>query len=83
LLFQRHSKLDVLASAIYNVYKAKRNAEVSIGVGKETDMLILTKKDILEIGEVHIETLKKIYDDELCSGKTNPKLFEIVSNLLR
>ena len=35
LFFQKHSSSENLSTAIYNVYKAKRNAEVKSGVGKE------------------------------------------------
>jgi len=36
LLFQRHSKENDLTKTIYNVFKAKKNAEVMEGVGNET-----------------------------------------------
>jgi len=82
LLFQRHSKEDSLAATIYNVYKAKRNAEVSIGVGKETDILVLTKKGVVEINKDLMDQLSKIYEKELKYGKTNEKLFEMVNALV-
>jgi len=81
LLFQKHSKMDDLKITIYNVYKAKRNAEVSIGVGKETDILILTKSGITELGEEQVKALSEIYENELKYGKTNNKLDEIIRTL--
>jgi hypothetical protein len=78
LLFQRHSKNDPLAITLYNVYKAKRNAEVAVGVGKETDVMILKKDGIIEIADPKIKILSEIYEDELRFGKMNKKLNEVV-----
>lgn len=69
LLFQKHSKKECLVKTIYDVYKAKRNAEVSEGVGKETDLGVLTRrgyyllKDDVKDGEIRI--LSNIYNLEL------------------
>lgn len=81
LLFQRHSKNDPLTVTLYNVYKAKRNAEVAIGVGKETDILILKNEGIMEIPDEKIKILSDIYEDELKFGKTNEKLNEVVKDI--
>ena len=51
LLFQRQAKTDPLPITLYNVYKAKRNAEVSIGVGRETDIMVLSPTEIFKIDE--------------------------------
>jgi hypothetical protein len=83
LLFQRHSKDDSLPTTIYNVYKAKRNAEVAIGVGKETDVIILTKLGTTKIDGDKIRILSKIYEDELSFGKTNKQLYELVQALIK
>jgi len=74
LLFQRHSKKDNLKTTIYNVYKAKRTAEVMNGVGKETDMFILTNKTIYKIDDVDMVLLGKIYEEELSMGKCHKNL---------
>lgn len=74
LLFQKQSKHDSLKTTIYNVYKAKRNAEVSSGVGKDTDMLILTQSSCHELGQDDLETLAKVYADELQVGKNSDEL---------
>lgn len=71
LLFQKHSKNDNLSRAIYNVYKSKRNAEVMQGVGKETDILILTEDGMKKISDEKINILKDIYEAELKFGKDN------------
>lgn len=82
LLFQRHSKSNSLETTIYNTYKAKRNAEVSVGVGKETDLLVLVSDGTLyRIGEKQINILKDIYTNEMKFGKENKQLKEIVENL--
>ncbi len=77
LLFQKHSKEDNLETTVYNVYKAKRNAEVMPGVGKEMDLLILTKKGIIKLGNEKIKILQDIYQKELEFGKTNQKLKDL------
>lgn len=74
-LFQKHSKEDDLITTIYNVYKAKRNAEVARGVGKETEVAILTeKKGIRELDRDHLEILNTIYEEELKWGKKHKDL---------
>ena len=74
LLFQKHSKKDPLEVTIYDVYKAKRNAEVSEGVGKETDLGVLTKKGYYILPETKLDSLKRIYEDELKYGRTHSDL---------
>ena len=79
LLFQKHSKSDNLSRTIYNVYKSKRNAEVMQGVGKETDILILTETDgVKRISDENINILKDIYESELRFGKDNSNLKKIL-----
>jgi len=74
LLFQKQSKTDKLSATIYNVYKAKRNAEVLQGVGKETDLLVLSPSQGCIDLKNHLSLLDEIYGDELSAGKTSPKL---------
>lgn len=81
LLFQRHSKSDSLATTLYNVYKAKRNAEVAVGVGEETDMAILSSKGVKQIKSDNLEILRKVYEKELTLGKTSEKVKELVQSL--
>jgi hypothetical protein len=83
LLFQRQSKNDTLATALYNVYKAKRNAEVSVGVGKETDIMILTELGITRIESDKTSILSKVYEDELDFGKNNENINEMVKALIK
>ena len=78
LMFQRHSKNNDVSTTVYNVYKAKRNAEVAVGVGKETDMLILRESGIEKIDEGKIKILSQIYEEELKYGKSNEKLKNVV-----
>ncbi len=77
LLFQKHSKTDSLLTAIYNVYKAKRNAEVIVGVGKETDISILSEKGNQQLSDEYIEVLNNIYNNEIQHGKNNENLNKI------
>ncbi len=74
LLFQKQSKSDSLKTAIYNVYKAKRNAEVSSGVGKETDMMVLTENGCFYSSQDDLKTLSGIYKEELQLGKNSGEL---------
>jgi hypothetical protein len=75
LLFQKHDKRDSLVTTIYDVYKAKRNAEAAQGVGKDTELVIL-KKDAgcIPIEPKSIELLKNIYEEELKLGRNHEKL---------
>ncbi len=77
LLFQKHDKCDNLLATLYNVYKAKRNAEVLRGVGKETELLILGKETYLKINGKNMSILRKIYEEELMFGKNHKELLNI------
>ena len=77
LMFQKQSIEDNLLTTIYNVYKAKRNAEVRIGVGKDTDLLILTEKKCIQLNQNDIEILSEVYENELDIGKSSKDLNKI------
>ena len=77
LLFQRHSKDDNLKTTLYNIYKAKRNAEVLVGVGKETDLLILKNNSCSKINNETMKVLKDIYEEEQQLGKKHEKLIKL------
>lgn len=83
LLFQKHSKTDPLLITIYNVYKAKRNAEVSGGVGKETDLLVLGDDGVQQLSDDDIDILNKIYMAELQYGKNNNELDKINGGMFK
>jgi len=82
LLFQKHSKNNELSTTIYNVYKAKRNAEVAAGVGKETDMMILRESGLEKIDEDRVKILANIYEEELNYGKSNEKLKNVIKKVI-
>lgn len=77
LLFQKQSKKDTLRTTVYNVYKAKRNAEISEGVGKETELMILSIGGVNNLSEKELAILNDIYNLELKYGKTNSLLKNI------
>ncbi len=77
LLFQKHSKTNPLIPTIYSVYKAKKNAEVSEGVGKETELLVLNEDGVNKLSNDDISILDKIYKEELEYGKTHRELSNI------
>jgi len=80
LLFQRHSKRDPLKKTLYDVYKAKRNAEVAQGVGKETDLFFLTSQGKFHpIKKEHLKILDAIYSEELKFGWANNNI-DIILN---
>lgn len=77
LLFQKHSKQDDLKTTLYNVYKAKRNAEVMQGVGKETDIGYINKNGIVMLDKKSIGILDEIYNVELNYGRRHQKLNDL------
>ena len=77
LLFQKHSKQDDLKTTLYNVYKAKRNAEVMQGVGKETDLGYLNENGITLLEDENIEILDEIYNSELNYGRHHKRLNDL------
>lgn len=77
LLFQKHSKQDDLKTTLYNVYKAKKNAEVMQGMGKETDIGYLNKNGIKILDTKNINILNEIYYIELNCGKQHEKLNDL------
>lgn len=60
LLFQHHSRQDDLKTTLYNVYKAKKNAEVMQGVGKETDIGYLSQNGVKMLDGKSINILDEI-----------------------
>ena len=77
MLFQKHSKNHDVKSTIYSVYKAKRNAEVANGVGKETEVMILNIDSLNSLSQDKIEILGKIYEEELNHGIKHQDLNKI------
>lgn len=77
LLFQKHSKTNPLLTTIYNVFKAKKNAEVSEGVGKETELLILMEEGIYKLSNDDLNVLANIYKEELQYGNNDERLNSI------
>ena len=63
------------------MYKAKRNAEVSEGVGRETDLGVLTKRGFYILEETKLDELDKIYQDELKYGRTHQDLLKLKSEI--
>ena len=68
------SKNDDLKTTLYNVYKAKKNAEAMEGVGKETDIGYLNENEIKMLNKENIKILDSIYNTELTYGKNHDDL---------
>lgn len=66
-----------MKTTLYNVYKAKRNAEVMQGVGKETDIGYLNEKGIVMLDKKSINILDDIYAVELNYGKNHERLNDL------
>lgn len=80
LLFQKHSREQELAKTIYNVFKAKTNAQVMEGVGRETEILILRKNGRLtEVSQEDLDLLRRIYDEDMRSGEKHQGLKNLKS----
>ena len=77
LLFQKHSKQDDLKTTLYDVFKAKRNAEVMQGVGKETDIGYLNENGITILDNESIGILNEICNVELNYGREHEKLNDL------
>lgn len=79
LLFQSHTKDDNLRTALYNVFKAKKNSEVASGVGRETVIGIMFEDGhIYELTNENILVLNDIYIKETSFGKSHGRLSEIL-----
>ena len=77
LLFQKHSKQDDLKTTLYNVYKAKKNAKVMQGIGKETDIGYLNESGIIMLDDENIDILNEIYNIELNYGREHKRLNDL------
>lgn len=81
MYFQKQGKSETLPATLYAVYKAKRNAEVLQGVGKETDLLILTQNGCKKINDNDIKLLDNVYQKELEFGRKHKDLSKVNVNL--
>ncbi len=78
LLIHKHSKKSPILTTVYHVYKAKKSAEYSVGVGKETDIFILPKNNnIIEIDNKNKNILERIYNEEIKYSERSKKLDKI------
>jgi len=56
---------------LFSVYSAKRAAEVAPGVGKETEIAVISTKGILVCGKPIIDTLASAYSEQLSKAAPN------------
>ena len=64
LVTVQHNTMVDLVSAIYNVYQAKKNAEIAPGVGTGTDMRIIRGNEIIEIQQDQLDKLSETYENQ-------------------
>lgn len=83
LLFQKQTIDTSLPITLYNVFKAKRNAEVCSGVGMDTDILLLMDTGCFEVSKEDITILDGVYHKELEVGKSSEDLnkLKVLNNL--
>ena len=60
----QHNKIAALVDTVYNVYEAKKAAEVAPGVGKLTDLAIIKNGKVSFAGQPLIEALEKAHKEK-------------------
>jgi hypothetical protein len=63
LAWYRYSRNFPLNESLYIAYEAKRRAELAGGVGRETDLLVISEDGIDQVANSTIESLEAIYAD--------------------
>jgi len=58
----RHSPATPLRETVFQVYAAKRRAEVAPGVGLDTDMAIISPSSVSFLDTATLEKLKDLYN---------------------
>lgn len=58
-----HSASEEYKQTLFKVYASKRAAEVAPGVGRETEMALISAEGIKRLGSAVLERLALIYDD--------------------
>lgn len=71
----QHRRLSV-PETLYNIYSAKRNSEIAPGVGKATDMLVITQAKVEVVTEARLKKLESIREKHL---KEKPSQKELES----
>lgn len=61
----RYAPSFPLESALYITYEAKRKAEIAVGVGKSTDMAIISENGIQFIKKEILDKLKETYEKKM------------------
>ena len=61
-MFSRYPKLPTYYQALPIIYDAKRRAEVAPGVGKETDLFVVTRNGISPVHALLVKELEKDYE---------------------
>jgi len=78
----RHAAMQPLKETIFRVYVSKRRAELAPGVGRETDLVVITSGTMERLREAAMEELESLYDelqasaDEALAGKIGGLVLE-------
>lgn len=76
----RYTPSVPLKEALYITYEAKRKAEVAVGVGKSTDMAIISERGIQFLKPEILDMLKKIYEKKLEAQRL---MSEEINNMIK
>lgn len=77
LLHNKQSNNLTVKETIYNVYKAKKYAEVSGGVGKETEMIVFSKDSCKHLTDKDLDILDELLKEESSFAKKQKDLNKI------
>jgi hypothetical protein len=69
-MFERHSPAKPYAETVFLTYMAKRHAEVAPGVGRDTDLFVISLKGYYDNLVEESKALKKVYESIIRRTKT-------------
>jgi len=82
LIGNNYTCLVPLKEAAYLVYESKRRAESAPGVGRDTDMCVITKDGITTLSEETMRSLNEIYEKKMEIERSRTKeINELIKNL--
>lgn len=76
LVARAQHKSDDLKRTVFNVFAAKRAAELAQGVGQATDIVVITGKGVRSLTNAEITALEKIRSDDVKPNERTSKAIE-------
>jgi hypothetical protein len=74
LSLEEHTRQATIDQAIYNVYAAKKSAEVAPGVGPSTDVAVVTLSGVTFLTKDTFEKLNSVRTDALKNRRVDPEV---------